>query len=88
MGCFLSGEGWGRLGFAVPTSRLSGEIPMATSWQDTPREIWWSASFGAPDPVPCPNCAVGEWELCHNGQHTERGIKQVDGFTSELANQI
>jgi threonine dehydrogenase-like Zn-dependent dehydrogenase len=36
-----------------------------------------------PDPVPCSNCAVGEWDMCRNGQYTERGIKQIDGFMSE-----
>ncbi len=36
-----------------------------------------------PDPVPCPNCAVGEWDMCRNGQYTERGIKQINGFMSE-----
>lgn len=36
-----------------------------------------------PDPVPCPNCAVGEWDMCTNGQYTERGIKQIDGYMSE-----
>jgi threonine dehydrogenase-like Zn-dependent dehydrogenase len=36
-----------------------------------------------PDPVPCPNCAVGEWDMCRNAQYTERGIKQLDGFMSE-----
>lgn len=36
-----------------------------------------------PDPVPCPNCAVGEWDMCANGRYTERGIKQVDGFMAE-----
>ncbi len=36
-----------------------------------------------PDPVPCPNCAVGEWDMCSNGRYTERGIKEVDGFMSE-----
>jgi glucose 1-dehydrogenase len=36
-----------------------------------------------PDPVPCPNCAVGEWDMCRNGQYTERGIKQLHGFMSE-----
>jgi glucose 1-dehydrogenase len=35
-----------------------------------------------PDPVPCPNCAVGEWDMCRNGQYTERGIKQIHGFMS------
>jgi threonine dehydrogenase-like Zn-dependent dehydrogenase len=36
-----------------------------------------------PDPVPCSNCAVGEWDMCRNGQYTERGIKQLDGYMSE-----
>jgi threonine dehydrogenase-like Zn-dependent dehydrogenase len=36
-----------------------------------------------PDPVPCPNCAVGEWDMCRNGKYTEHGIKEVDGFCSE-----
>jgi threonine dehydrogenase-like Zn-dependent dehydrogenase len=36
-----------------------------------------------PDPVPCPNCAVGEWDMCRNGRYTERGIKELDGFMSE-----
>ena len=36
-----------------------------------------------PDPVPCPNCAVGEWDMCRNGQYTERGIKQIPGYMSE-----
>ena len=36
-----------------------------------------------PDPVPCPNCAVGEWDMCTNGQYTERGIKEINGFMSE-----
>jgi threonine dehydrogenase-like Zn-dependent dehydrogenase len=36
-----------------------------------------------PDPVPCGNCAVGEWDFCRNGEYTERGIKQRDGYCSE-----
>jgi threonine dehydrogenase-like Zn-dependent dehydrogenase len=36
-----------------------------------------------PDPVPCPNCAVGEWDMCRNGRYTEHGIKEVDGFCAE-----
>ncbi len=36
-----------------------------------------------PDPVPCPNCAVGEWDMCRNGRYSERGIKEIDGFMSE-----
>src|SRR5579862_8122584 len=36
-----------------------------------------------PDPVPCPNCAVGEWDMCRNGQYTEWGIKQHHGYARE-----
>lgn len=36
-----------------------------------------------PDPVPCPNCAVGEWDMCRNGRYREHGIKELDGFMSE-----
>jgi threonine dehydrogenase-like Zn-dependent dehydrogenase len=36
-----------------------------------------------PDPVPCTNCAAGEWDMCRNGRYTERGIKQRDGYLSE-----
>lgn len=36
-----------------------------------------------PDPVPCANCAVGEWDMCRNGQYTEWGIKQHHGYARE-----
>ncbi|MFP5347320.1 MAG: glucose 1-dehydrogenase [Actinomycetes bacterium] len=36
-----------------------------------------------PDPVPCSNCAVGEWDMCRNGKYTERGIKARHGYGSE-----
>jgi threonine dehydrogenase-like Zn-dependent dehydrogenase len=36
-----------------------------------------------PDPVPCPNCAVGESDMCRNGMYTERGIKEINGFMSQ-----
>lgn len=36
-----------------------------------------------PDPVPCVACAADEWDMCRNGQYTERGIKARDGFCSE-----
>lgn len=36
-----------------------------------------------PDPVPCPNCAVGEWDMCQNGRFTEHGIKGADGFARD-----
>jgi threonine dehydrogenase-like Zn-dependent dehydrogenase len=33
-----------------------------------------------PDPVPCPQCAADEWDMCTNGRYTEHGIKGLDGF--------
>jgi glucose 1-dehydrogenase len=36
-----------------------------------------------PDPIPCANCAVGEWDMCRNGRYTERGIKERHGFCAE-----
>lgn len=36
-----------------------------------------------PDPVPCPACAAGEWDMCRNGRYTERGIKERNGYGSD-----
>ncbi len=36
-----------------------------------------------PDPVPCPSCAAGEWDMCQNGRYTERGISGRDGYAAE-----
>ena len=36
-----------------------------------------------PDPVPCAACAVGEWDMCLNGEFTERGIKARNGYGAE-----
>jgi glucose 1-dehydrogenase len=36
-----------------------------------------------PDPVPCPACAAGEWDMCRNGLYTEHGIKARHGFGAE-----
>jgi glucose 1-dehydrogenase len=37
-----------------------------------------------PDPVPCPACAVGEWDMCRNGRYTERGIKERNGYGADF----
>lgn len=37
-----------------------------------------------PDPVPCDNCAAGEWDMCRNDRFTEHGIRSLDGFGSEF----
>jgi glucose 1-dehydrogenase len=36
-----------------------------------------------PDPRPCECCAAGRFDLCRNGEYTERGIKAIDGYGSE-----
>lgn len=36
-----------------------------------------------PDPVPCPPCGAGEWDMCSNGRYTEHGIKGLHGFAQE-----
>ena len=36
-----------------------------------------------PDPVPCSNCAIGEWDMCRNGKYTEWGIKEHHGYARE-----
>ena len=36
-----------------------------------------------PDPEPCGACARGEFDMCRNGDYTERGIKEIDGYASE-----
>ena len=36
-----------------------------------------------PDPVPCDACAMGEWDMCRNGEYTEHGIKGLHGFARE-----
>jgi glucose 1-dehydrogenase len=36
-----------------------------------------------PDPRPCEACAAGQWDYCLNGEYTERGIKELDGFGAQ-----
>jgi glucose 1-dehydrogenase len=37
-----------------------------------------------PDPQPCRCCASGRWDMCLNGEYTERGIKALHGYASEI----
>lgn len=53
------------------------EAPRGSSW--TPGDLVVGI-VRHPDPVPCPNCAIGEWDMCRNGRYTEHGIKGRDGF--------
>jgi threonine dehydrogenase-like Zn-dependent dehydrogenase len=41
-----------------------------------------------PDPVPCPQCAAGEFDMCSNGLYTERGIKGLHGFMAEYYTEV
>ena len=36
-----------------------------------------------PDPMPCPPCAAGEWDMCRNDSFGERGIVRLHGYGSE-----
>lgn len=56
------------------------EAPTGSSW--SPGELVVGI-VRRPDPTPCANCAVGEWDMCRNGGYTERGIKQHDGYGSQ-----
>jgi D-arabinose 1-dehydrogenase-like Zn-dependent alcohol dehydrogenase len=40
------------------------------------------------DPVPCPACAVGHWDMCMNGRYTERGIVGRHGYASVLFGSV
>src|SRR6185312_6884828 len=36
-----------------------------------------------PDPIPCPACAAGEWDMCRTDSFGERGIVRLHGYGSE-----
>jgi len=36
-----------------------------------------------PDPMPCPACAAGEWDMCRTDSFGERGIVRRNGYGSE-----
>ena len=44
---------------------------------------WVCGMVREPDPVPCPSCARGQWDMCENGLYTEHGIKGLHGFCAE-----
>lgn len=37
-----------------------------------------------PDPEPCGACGHGQFDMCRNGRYTERGIKDLDGYASQV----
>jgi len=56
------------------------EAPAGSGWEPGDHLV---AFVRRPDPVPCPQCAANEWDMCTNGQYTEHGIKGLDGFLRE-----
>src|SRR6266511_375037 len=40
-----------------------------------------------PDPVPCKNCAIGEWDMCRNGRYTELGAVYHHGSVEEACRE-
>jgi glucose 1-dehydrogenase len=80
----------GEYGFA-PTgqSRLVlgheslGRVEEAPPGVDIRPGDWVVGIVRRPDPVPCPACAMGEWDMCRNGRYAERGIKERHGYGAE-----
>jgi threonine dehydrogenase-like Zn-dependent dehydrogenase len=80
----------GEYGWAPPgEERLAigheslGEVMEAPDGADVKAGDLVVAIVRRPDPVPCPNCAIGEWDMCRNGQYTEWGIKEHHGYARE-----
>ncbi|HMC38757.1 MAG TPA: glucose 1-dehydrogenase [Acidimicrobiales bacterium] len=80
----------GEYGWAPPgEDRLAigheslGEVVEAPAGGDLAAGDLVVAIVRRPDPVPCSNCAIGEWDMCRNGQYTEWGIKEHHGYARE-----
>ncbi|HET9078645.1 MAG TPA: glucose 1-dehydrogenase [Acidimicrobiales bacterium] len=80
----------GEYGWAPPgEDRLAigheslGEVVEAPDGGDLSAGDLVVAIVRRPDPVPCSNCAIGEWDMCRNGKYTEWGIKEHHGYARE-----
>lgn len=62
-----------------------GRVREAPPGSDLKPGDWVVPIVRMPDPVPCENCAAGEWDMCSNGRYTEHGIKELHGFATERA---
>lgn len=65
-----------------------GKVVSAPSSSDLAEGDFVVCIVRRPDPVPCPQCAAGEFDMCSNGQYTERGIKGLHGFMSEYYTEV
>ena len=75
-------EGVPRRAAARPASASCSATSCSVARRDTGELV--VGIVRRPDPVPCACCAQGEWDMCRNGQYTERGIKALDGYGAEL----
>jgi threonine dehydrogenase-like Zn-dependent dehydrogenase len=80
----------GHYGWAPPGARRLvlgheslGEVEQAPQGGDFTKGDIVVGIVRRPDPVPCPACASGEWDMCRNGRYTERGIKEINGYGAE-----
>jgi len=60
-----------------------GRVLEAPESSELSKSQWVCSIVRKPDPVPCPNCARGEWDMCQNGLYTEHGIMGLHGFATE-----
>jgi threonine dehydrogenase-like Zn-dependent dehydrogenase len=60
-----------------------GEVVEAPPASGLARGDLVAAVVRRPDPVPCPWCARGEWDMCRNGLFVEHGILGAHGYGSE-----
>ena len=80
----------GTYGWAPPgeSELILGHESLGRVLQAPPESGWKPGDYVVgivrhPDPVPCSNCAIGEWDMCRNGQYQEHGIKELHGFCRE-----
>ncbi|MDP9393348.1 MAG: glucose 1-dehydrogenase [Actinomycetota bacterium] len=78
-------------GFAPPGESLLvlgheslGRVREAPPGSDFSRGDLVAGVVRRPDPQPCGACAHGEFDMCRNGGYTERGIKELHGYASEV----
>ena len=69
--------------FLVVGHENLGRVKEAPAGSGLSTDDWVVGIVRRPDPLPCPACAHGEWDMCRNGQYTEHGIKGLHGFARE-----
>lgn len=82
----LEGYGWTPPGrdYLVIGHESLGTVVQAPSGSGFTEGDLVAGIVRRPDPVPCIPCSNDEWDFCRNGKYTERGIKELGGYGSEL----